>query len=278
MKNKQRLFWTGILACGIVTWLTGCACIGKKSGSVVCKDNELKGYATITCQPADTEKQQGETAVFEVKAKGLSLVYQWFFRGTTGCGDVVNPSTTVTLGGRTAQLTVLDVDQAKGGLYWCEIDSTGLYGIPTRTRTRDAYLGIRSEVPGSTGGGIQVFPPQQASMPSGNSGNDPCGTHCGWVNYQNGGLGFDPDAGLTKALVTVGVGSATNLRDNATYSVRWFDNMGLNNCFSNTSGSMTQKEFTSINPNKIYFFTVYFTSSCPAQGTQIFFNLSFVSP
>jgi hypothetical protein len=273
MKNKQRAFWTGMLACSVGIWLTGCACTGKKGGFVVCKDNEQKGYATIACQPVDVEKAQGETAVFEVKAKGKNLVYQWFFRGTAGYGDVVDPNPSETVGGKTAQLTVLDVGSAKGGFYWCEIESTGLYGAPVRTRTRDAHLGIRSEVGGTGSGVIQVYPPQQANMPAPYTGSSSCGSHCGWVNYQNGGAGFDPDPGTTKGLAKVRIG--TTYRDNTTFNVKWFDNLGNSGCAVNSTSPNTQKEFT-INPSRIYFFTVYFISSCPPQGSQVFFELSFV--
>jgi hypothetical protein len=218
----------------------------------------------------DVEVAQGETAVFAVDATGKDLVYQWYFRGKTGCGDVVGTDTT---GGRTAQLTVLNVDSTKGGAYWAELDSTSPLGPPVRTRTRDAYLGIKAEPGGTASGGIQVYPPQQASMPPPSSGSICGGTHCGYVSYQNGGAGFDPAAGTTKALAKVRIG--TQYRNNTTFHLKWFDNLGNTGCAANSASPATQKEFT-INANRIYFFTVYFISPCPAQGAQVFFELSFV--
>jgi len=268
MNNRQRRFWTGVLALTAGVWLAGCACPYKNVGTV-CKVNEDRGLATIKCQPVDVEVAQGDTAVFAVDAKGKELIYQWYFRGESGVADVVGSGTT---GGRTAQLTVSDVQPPKGGFYYCEIDSTSPLGPPVRTRTRDAHLGIKAEVEPSTGG-IQVYPPQQASMPPGSSGNVCGSTYCGYVSYQNGGAGFDPDPGTTKGLAKVRVG--TVYRNNNTFHLKWFDNTGGTGCALNSATDPQQKDFT-INPSKIYFFTVYFKTPCPAQGSQLYFELSFV--
>lgn len=273
MKNKHPLFCTAILACSSAIWLTGCICPYKKGGTaVVCQGNEQRGLATIKCQPVDVEVRQDETAVFTVDATGTDLTYQWFFRGgTTGCGDVVGAGTT---GGTTAQLTVPGVDSTKVGAYWAEIHSTGPYAVPVRTRTRDAYLGIRADAPSGTGtGGIQVYPPQQQSMPAPSSGSSSCGSHCGWLNYQNGGAGFDPDPGTTKGLAKVRIG--TNFRNNTSFRLKWFDDLGNTGCASNSSSPATQKEFN-INPNRVYFITIYFVSNCPAQGANVVLELQFV--
>ncbi len=269
MKNRVRWFWTAVLSFSAGLWMTGCVC-PQKNVANVCKVNEDRGLAAISCQPVDVEAAQGDTVVFAVDAKGKDLVYQWYFRGESGVAGVVG---TGTIGGRAAQLTVQDVASAKAGAYWCEIDSTGVWGAPVRTRTRDAQLGIKSEVGGTGSGGIQVYPPQLASMPPGNSGSDSCGTHCGWINYQNGGAAFDPDPATTKGLAKVRIG--TVYRDNTTFNLKWFDNLGHSGCAVNTSGSTTQKEFTS-DPSRLYVFTAYFVSSCPAPGAQVYFELSFV--
>src|SRR2546425_12819707 len=103
MNSKYHLLWAGVLAWTMGIWMTGC-CTGKggKAGDGVCKENEQVGMATITCQPMDTNVFQTQPATFRVAATGTDLVYQWYFRGETGCGDVVQGAT----GDRTPELTV----------------------------------------------------------------------------------------------------------------------------------------------------------------------------
>jgi hypothetical protein len=279
MKNKQRLFWTGVLVWSGAIWLIGCSTTqtdgsgAASAGDGVCLTNKLKGLAIITCQPMDQEVSQGQQAVFKVKATGKNLAYQWYFKGNAGCGEPVGAGTS---GGRTQELTVGAVSSAKGGFYWCEIDSEGALSIPVRTRTRDAHLGIR--LPGGTvAGDIQVLPPAQATMPPGNSGTVCAGDYCAYVNY-GGANGYDPNAGLTIGYAKVRVNDEPNFRPANTYRFRWVNELGGNGCATNGVSPNTDRKQFPINANRKYWFTVYFKDPCPAPGSTITFEGEFTTP
>jgi hypothetical protein len=271
MKHKYPI----LLVSALALWLVGCKSVtnyGQSKPKCVCYQNTHRGYATIDCQPIDSEVLQGQQAIFKVAATGAGLTYQWYFRGSTAnCGVEVDPAQTT--GGRTPKLTVLDIKPDDVGVYWCEIDSMGLWGTPARTRTRDAFLGIRKE-PEQKDGGVQVYPAQQASMPPGNSGNVCGGSYCGYVNYQNGGNGFNPDPGCITGWVEVRKGTGAPI-PNTTFHLKWFDDLGGTGCAANSTADPERKEFL-INANRIYFFTVYFKpGQCPPAGTTVFLDLQF---
>ncbi len=268
---------SGVLLASItLVFLTGCECMKKNGG--YCKANQEAGLPIITCQPMDVDTRVGGQAQFAVEATGQDLVYQWYFRpGAPGAAvQQLITGTPQYNGGETPTLSVMAVNAAKVGFYWCEIDGTGKWGFPLRTRTRDAQLGITNGIPPTAGPSgpspaIQVFPPQLGSMPQAKSGTVTCGSYCGWLNFQNSGLGFRPASGTTTGRIKVKVG--TTYLSNSAFLVRWFDNLGNSGCTSNGADA-NQKVFSS-DPSRIYCFTVYFVSPCPAYGSQIFFELEF---
>jgi hypothetical protein len=273
MKNTCHLLWAGIFACSIGI------CPGQKNPHTICKENRDAGFALIQCQPLDATVRQGEIGIFTVQADGNGLAYQWYFRGQDGLAEPVGAGTS---GGQTPELMVFNVDVPNVGAYWCEIDS--LDPLPARTRTRDARLSIgRDPAQPDPGNPIQTYLPQPASMPPGNSGAAACGSYCGWINYYGpNNAGFDPATAtpaLTKGLVKVRIGDTPNegYRHQNSYRVYFVNSTGGTNCAVNSlpPAPDTQKEFP-INPNKNYWLTVYFVSSCPPANTNVWLELSFV--
>jgi hypothetical protein len=235
-------------------------------------DDERRGFADIFCQPADLEVGQGAAATFEVYAsakRGATLTYTWFRVGTAA------PLSGADFNGvNTSKLTVMNVNEQRVGSYWCEIKSS-LGNREILTRTRDAHVHIRRPVAPPATGEVQTYAPQVAAAPAIKSGSSSCGTHCSWVNYQLGGAGFDPDAGTTKCLARVSIGTNPDL-GNTTFNLKWFDNFGGSGCAALCTTNTTMKEFN-VNSNKLYFFTVYLTtaSPCPPAGSTVTFNVKF---
>jgi hypothetical protein len=278
MKNQTKEFWQAFALLITGMSLTGCICTGSPgsgTGTVICKANQDEGLPIITCQPMDVDTRVGGEAKFKVEATGTDLAYQWYFQEAGAATPVPISSTTPqTSGGETPALTVGAVSSAKVGSYWCEIDGTGKWGFPLRTRTRNAHLGIAPPSGGPGGGGsIQVFPPQQGSLPYPKSGSSTCGTYCGWINFQNGGLGYDPDAGNNTGRVRVSVGTpGPPYISNGAFLLRWYDSVGGTGC-----GAISGTEHRSfpINSSRLYCFTVYFVGTCPPSGSMVFLDLEF---
>jgi hypothetical protein len=266
------------LACCGSIFFTGCTCPEQQPGSAasqsagVCKLNQDAGIATITCEPMDIDLKSGGAATFEVQAMGKDLTYQWFFVNAMGIPEPVDPAKTT--GGQTAKLTVAPVTLDSGGFYWCKLGTTGALELPVTTRTRDAQLGIIHPAAGG-GGGVQIFPPQQGSMPNPYNGTSTCGTYCGYMNFQNAGTGFQPAASGKGQIKLRFVTTTSTPIDATLFNVRWFDSSGQSGCAQISGSDPKVREFTS-NSTKRYVFTVYFASGCPAYGTYVFLDVSFI--
>lgn len=242
----------------------------------VCKKNLDKGYATIVCQPVDQDVVAGHPAVFSVDATGKNLIYQWYFRGEDVNGMRVEAAVDSAQGGQTAAIKIPNVDPTMGGSYWCDIHSTGDWGAPVTTRTRDAQLGIKTDPPSLPAGQVQSFLGQQGPFAPGSQGTVCNSGTCGYVNFQNNGNGYDPDPGLTKGRVKIHVDGNPN-RLNSDYCLMWYDDLGGMGCATDDQTPPKDQKLFNINANRLYVFTVFFkTGKCPGNpSAQAYMDLFF---
>ena len=269
MNHKYHLLFMGTL---VSIGLTACCCL-KPGGVSICKENKDVGFATITCQPVDKDLVQSQSTTFKVEATGKSLIYQWYFKGENAAGNIVESPVPAAAGGQTAQITITQMNASKAGAYWCAIDSTGQWGVPARTRTREALLGLTVD-PQPGGGQVQSFIGVQGTFYSGGLGTVCNGSACGYVNYRNGGVGYNPDSPLTGGHVKIHVDTQADML-NSQYHLMWFDTGGGSGCATNTTGSTTQKGFP-IDHTKNYLFTVYFMPNfCPGGNAKVYMDLFF---
>ncbi|HEY0456747.1 MAG TPA: hypothetical protein VGE41_10260 [Verrucomicrobiae bacterium] len=272
MKTIRTIAIAGLL--GALTLLaSGC------KTAHVCKNDQDAGFAFIQCQPVDISVYVGKPAKFKVNACGKEdIAYQWYFNHTE-----IDTASKDFDGAQTPILTVNSVDASKLGFYWCELQSTdSIWGSPSRTRTRSASLGMIAVQPpakeqskkekklllpsggamlNSTNLGGTIT--EQNPMPSPSTGTNYCGNHCGWLNFNNSGLGYTPTG--TTANFTVRVGGV--VLPNTSYNLLWRYSSTNLGCAAPLG--TTQRTAPAL-ITKRYVYTVYFiTGQCPPTGSTV---------
>jgi hypothetical protein len=95
------------------------------------------------------------------------------------------------------------------------------------------------------------------------AGTTPCGSYCGYIVYNNGGLGFMPDC--TPCYITLRIGGIAV--PSSQYEVQWRYSSLKKGCA--TTVSTTQKQYDNVIGRK-YTYTVYFRPGfCPPTGTSV---------
>jgi hypothetical protein len=100
-------------------------------------------------------------------------------------------------------------------------------------------------------------------MPPPYSGTSACGSHCGFVVFNNNGAGFMPDC--VQATITVRINGQAVATSQ--YEVLWRYGSLRKGCALNLSS--TQKQYANVSGKK-YNYTVYFKPGyCPPAGTEV---------
>ena len=246
----------------LVAGLLGCTCVCGQN----CKENQKAGIPSILCQPMDQYPTGDKYAVFNVKAKGENLSYQWFVRNTNGISLIE--------GATAPQLKILG-SSANAGFYFCVIDSLGKSG-QVETQTRSALLtpsvpdGLSSSnmlAATTSTNGVSTL--TITTYPPGGTGTNLCCTFCGWASFQNGGSGWPLTAGQTFTFYITD-SSGLNVIPTSQYCAIWRygGQPGQYGCC--TPISSQQMRFTAP-VSATYFITVYFKNSpCSPTGTQFY--------
>lgn len=241
-KKASRATGLAVMAAAAMA-LTACNCI--------CPENQKAGLPVILCQPMDQQVATNQDALFKVKAKGENLSYKWFFQNS----DVVLEAPD----GLNSVLVVPGSRPDRAGKYWCVIQSDGKMGLQ-ESQTRSASL-TQTLSTNET----------QGSFTSSQGTNACCGTNCGFVNFNNSGLGFSLNAGQTFTIQLSLNASMSPLIDTMNWCARWRYGGQANQtgCFSVISS--TQEQFTAPVTAK-YAITVYIKNNCPPNGTTYYMS------
>ena len=249
-------------------------CCRSTSGKArICPENLERGYATILCQPLDTDVDcEVDKAVLTVESDGNQQSYQWYFVNANGVTTEIGSEEKGTYqNAKTKSLTIRKPSYAELGDYYCLIKSVDCSGFPAETRTRAARLGCKG-----TQNKLLMFltPPVQSLPTPATIGTTPL---CGNVNYCNSAKfgssppGISVPAGLNYFVVTLINGANRQEHPSGSYSVYVVDrSTGTGGCAIYNS-TQNRWEFTAT-ANHYYKFVVYF--NCPAPGAPTWPNVS----
>ena len=240
----KRAVWliAVVVFTGTVVVLSGCKCLDQESTQA--------GAPVIVAQPRDKQVAPGESASFKVSAKGEHLSYQWYFQNSDTIHQLPNA--------QTSTLLVSGNSPDRAGKYWCVVQSDGSLGL-LQTPTYSASLTESSVSALSTNR-------TQGSFTSSSGSNTCCGTNCGFINFNNGGLGFSLTSGQTMTIQLSLSPTMSPLLDTSTWCARWRYGPQTNQTGCFTVISSTDERFTAPATAK-YTVTVYIKNNCPPNGT-----------
>ncbi|HZR18892.1 MAG TPA: hypothetical protein VFE51_16515, partial [Verrucomicrobiae bacterium] len=159
----------------------------------------------------DQKLYSSQDAFFEVMAVGQNLSYQWFFQNTNGAFPIANATN--------AQVVIPAGDCNRCGLYWATVTAAGW--LPGQTvDTRMATLTLTQPLANTTNGIDQEI------LRLGSNGKAPCCSgYCGFVNFYNGGLGWQLSTGQ-QFLFSISQAATGQTLATGSYCVQWTSTTG----------------------------------------------------